>query len=63
MKYGTCSMCGGQLCPVWFEEEEIKVVNSSIIHTGRKRIACSHLECSTCLHKECIDDTFDSKWN
>lgn len=63
MDYGKCSKCGNDLYPVWFEEHETKVVHGSLIHTGRKRTACSHLECTVCFKKECVDDTFDGKWH
>lgn len=62
MKYGICNKCGSQLFPVWFIEKETKIVKGSLIYTGKKRKACSHLECPTCLKKECIDDTFDGEW-
>ena len=62
MEYGKCSSCGSSLQPVWFEEEERKVVHGSLIATGRKRTACSHLECPVCLKKEAVDDTFDGEW-
>lgn len=61
-QYGSCSKCGSTLVPIWFTEEEIKIVNGSMIKTGRKRKACSHLECSSCFKKECVDDSFDGKW-
>jgi hypothetical protein len=58
-KFGNCQ-CGGNLLPVWFTEEETKTVNGSMFKTGRKRKACSHLECSRCFKRECVDDSFDS---
>lgn len=44
--------------PVWFIDEEFKEGRK----TGRKRTACSHLECPKGLKKECVDDSFDQPW-
>lgn len=60
--YGTCNKCSIELKPVYFIEEEIKVVGGSLIRTGRKRRAVSHLECQCCGKKECVDDSFDGNW-
>lgn len=62
-KYGCCHNCGADLEPVWFTEEETKVVGGTMIRTGRKRRAVSHLECSECLKKEPVDDSFDGPWH
>lgn len=53
-----CSICGGRMVPVWFKEYEYK----NGIRTGRKRKACSHLECLVCGEKSIIDDSFDGPW-
>ena len=60
--YGKCEKCGEVYQPIFFTEEETKVVNGAMIFTGRKRKACSHLECPCCGNKECVDDTFDGPW-
>ena len=62
-KYGYCSECGAPLEPVWFTEEETKVVGGIMIHTGRTRRAVSHLECPDCFNKEAVDDSFDGPWH
>lgn len=62
-KYGTCSKCETDLVPIWFTEEEVNYLGGNMIKTGRKRTACSHLECPSCFNKECVDDTFDEKWH
>ena len=54
--------CGGQFMPVWFTELETKVVAGSLIRTGRRRRAVSHLECDSCFNKLCVDDSFDGPW-
>jgi hypothetical protein len=60
-RYGTCE-CGAPLSPVWFIEEEHKVICGEYIKTGRKRRACSHLECEYCGRRYPVDDTFDGGW-
>lgn len=60
--YGKCEQCGIELEPVWFTEEETKVSNGIMIHTGRKRRACSHLVCPQCLKNYAVDDSFDGNW-
>ncbi len=60
--YGTCCNCGSVLEPIFFIEEEYKVEYGAMIKTGRKKKACSHLECPNCGKKECVDDTFDGPW-
>lgn len=60
-KYGTCE-CGGELAPVWFEEEEHVVRDGNMYRTGRKRTACSHLVCIECFKNYCVDGTFDGPW-
>lgn len=59
-KYGKCDRCGDNMIPVWFIEEEYKP--GSIVKTGRKRKACSHLECPSCFRCYCVDDSFDGSW-
>ena len=59
--YGDCS-CGYPLEPVYFEEQEYKVISGSMIKTGRYRNAVSHLICENCGKNHCVDDTFDGKW-
>lgn len=61
-KYGVCEKCKSNLIPIWFTEEEIKYENGTSFKTGRKKIACSHLECPTCFSKEAVDDSFDGDW-
>jgi hypothetical protein len=61
-KYGTCSTCNSELKPVWFIEEEYTYSSGNRYKTGRKRKACSHLECTGCLKNICVDDTFDGNW-
>lgn len=50
-KFGFCE-CGHPLYPVHFIERN---------KNGKIRMAVSHLECSICGKKECVDDTFDQK--
>ena len=59
--FGECE-CGGKLIPVLFIEEETKVINGCMIHTGRKRHAVSHLTCSDCMKNYPVDDSFDGHW-
>lgn len=59
--FGTCE-CGGALFPVWFKEEEYESARGTMRKTGRYRQACSHLECSICFRKVCVDDSFDGPW-
>ncbi|GCD11681.1 hypothetical protein [Clostridium tagluense] len=61
-RFGTCSICGSNLVLVWFIEEETKIINGVMYKTGKKRKACSHLECTTCFKNVCIDDSFDGNW-
>lgn len=62
-KYGKCDRCGSDMMPVWFTEEEYKRGSvGSLIKTGRKRRACSHLECPSCFRSYCVDDSFDGRW-
>ena len=57
-----CPKCGSIMIPVWFIEEEEKVVCGRRYKTGRKRMAVSHLECHNCFTKECVDESFDKPW-
>lgn len=50
------------MIPIWFTEEEEKVVCGCRYKTGRKRRAVSHLECPNCFTKECVDESFDEPW-
>jgi hypothetical protein len=61
-KYGECSFCRSELYPIWFTEDEYEIINGIQYKTGRKRNACSHLECPDCGKKECVDDSFDGSW-
>ncbi len=61
-EYGRCDVCGANLEPVWFEEEETKFADGCMYHTGRRRIACSHLTCPLCLKNFVVDDSFDGDW-
>lgn len=55
-----CPVCGGRIRPVMFEEEEevLDKHTHSYYRTGRKRRACSHMECPDCFHKEAVDGDF-----
>lgn len=61
--YGECCECGTSLEPIWFIEEEHKVEYGCMYKTGRKRRAVDYLICPYCLHKECVDDSFDGDWS
>lgn len=61
--YGECCECGTSLEPIWFIEEEHKVEYGCMYKTGRKRRAVAYLICPYCLHKECVDDSFDGDWS
>lgn len=61
-KYGKCEICGDNLKPVWFLEEETKYEFGILIKTGRVRQAVSHLSCPSCLNTYCVDDSFDKPW-
>lgn len=61
-KYGTCERCGTDLIPIWFTEEERKVVNGIMSKTGRTRQAVDVLSCPHCLKEYCVDDSFDGNW-
>lgn len=50
------------MIPIWFTEEEEKVVCGCRYKTGRKRRAVSHLECPNCFTKKCVDESFDEPW-
>lgn len=54
-----CPKCGEKMLPVWFTEKEY---SKSGFPTGRKRKACSHLECPNCFQKEVVDDSLDGPW-
>ncbi len=60
-KYGKC-VCGNNLYPCWFEEQESKVEGGRLIWTNRYRKACSHLECRECFKNYVVDDSFDGAW-
>lgn len=59
--YGKCE-CGESLHPVWFIENETKVIGGRMTYTGRERKAISHLECHNCFKNYCVDDSFDGDW-
>ena len=61
-KYGNCCRCDAPLQPVWFTEEEYRTKYGHMYKTGRKRSAVDYLICPVCLHKECVDDSFDGGW-
>lgn len=62
MKYqfAECECCGGEVTRVMFLEDEYDKYHHK---TGRKRWACSHLECKVCGKKYAIDDSFDGPWH
>lgn len=58
-----CEECGHQMEKVMFTEKEQRLTSAGYYYeTGRERIACSHLECPECGHREVVDDTFDGPW-
>jgi transposase len=57
-----CPVCGENLEPIWFEEKEYITEKGIRKSTGRKRRACSHLECPQCGHQEAVDDSFDGRF-
>lgn len=61
MNYGKCD-CGGNLEPIWFIEEEAKVMGGIMTWTGRKRKACSHLACERCMKNYCVGDSLDGPY-
>ena len=58
-KYGLCAVCGQNLVPICFIEEEEVIEQGVWVNTGRTRHAVSHLVCPHCGHIECVDDSFD----
>lgn len=58
-RYGECPICGADLEPVRFIEEERDIHNRN---TGRVRDAVSHLECVVCGKRQIVDDSFDGPW-
>lgn len=54
-----CPKCKSIMIPIWFTEEEEKIINGCRYRTGRKRRALSHLECPCCFHKEAVDGSFN----
>ncbi len=66
-RYGNCKICGGELQPVFFIEEETVMEGppgyQHPCRTGRIRRAVDYLVCDNCGHKECVDDTFDGPWH
>lgn len=58
-----CPACGGKLEPIYFQQQETKILNGSLIYTGRKRIAVDCLSCKSCMHNECVDDSLDGEWH
>lgn len=62
LDFGNCPYCGGKLHPVWFTDEETQVIHGSLIKTGRKRRAISHLVCEDCFRNQIIDDSYDGNW-
>lgn len=61
-EYGCCCECGYPLVPVWFTEEEYVTKDGMMWKTGRTRRAVDYLLCENCLHKECVDESFDKPW-
>ncbi len=61
-EYGCCCKCGHSLVPVWFTEEEYVTKDGIMCKTGRTRRAVDYLFCENCLHKECVDESFDKPW-
>lgn len=59
-----CENCGGNVYPVFFEEEEYKTEYGHMYKTGRVRRACSHLECDTCGKRYIVDgDYLAGEWH
>lgn len=61
-KFGECRHCGESLVPITFIQNETRIVNGTLIRTGRERIAVDYLTCKNCLRNECVDDSFDGVW-
>lgn len=55
-----CPFCGGEMERVLFTEYEYDRCNT---RTGRKRTACSHLECFHCGTREVVDESYDGPWH
>lgn len=61
--FGQCAICGDELHPVRFVEEEYRTTKDGYLYkTGRKRSSVSHLECLSCRSRYCVDDSFDGNW-
>jgi len=56
--FGKCD-CGGNLQPVWFEENETIEYRGFMHTTGKKRKCLSHLICDKCLSNVIINGEFD----
>lgn len=61
--YGLCIVCGQNLVPASFIEEEMIIEQGVWVNTGRTRWAVSHLFCPDCGHVECVDGSFDGPWS
>jgi len=42
-KFGTCSICGSNLVPVWFTEEQTEIIDGSMHKTGKKKEKRVHI--------------------
>lgn len=60
---GVCSVCNGNLVPIWFIKEEYRYSNGIRYKTGRKKRAVDYLCCQNCFHTETVDDSFDENWH
>lgn len=60
--HGKCGQCGALLAPVMFREKECRVVDGTMMFTGRTRMAVSHLICPFCGREYAVDDSFDGEW-
>lgn len=58
--YGNCNICGGNLKPSWFKQQEY---NNYGTKTGRVKNAVDYLICECCFKKFAVDDSFDGAWH
>ncbi len=60
--FGVCNVCGVELEPIYFIEEEEKLYENTYTKTGRVRTAVDYLLCPCCGEKHIVSDSFDGPW-
>ena len=53
--YGSCTVCGEKLEPIWSLEDEKKRFHGEEYKTGRKIMTVNELWCACCLKKTLVN--------